>query len=69
VYAKGAGKLSIGALHWRYSRMGLGRFVLGGKRIADSKRQELFYYFNPGDMKPPLNVYFSGFRGAEGFEG
>lgn len=69
VYAKGAGKLSIGALHWRYSRAELGRFVLGGERIADSKRQELFYYFNPGDMKPPLNVYFSGFRGAEGFEG
>ncbi|WP_164682791.1 accessory Sec system protein Asp2 [Streptococcus hyointestinalis] len=68
-YAKGAGKLSIGALHWRYSRKGLGRFVLGGERIADSKRQELFCYFNPGDMQPPLNVYFSGFRGAEGFEG
>ncbi|MFS1664261.1 accessory Sec system protein Asp2 [Streptococcus sp. zg-JUN1979] len=69
VYAKGAGKMAFGSLHWRYSRMGLGQFVLGGKRFSDHKRQELAYYFNPGDMKPPLNVYFSGFRGAEGFEG
>lgn len=69
VYAKGEGKLSFGPLHWRYSRMGLGRFVLGGERYSDSKRQEFIYYFNPGDMKPPMNVYFSGFRPAEGFEG
>lgn len=69
VYAKGKGELRFGALHWRYSRMGLGQFVLGGRRLSDSIRQELAYYFNPGDMKPPLNVYFSGFRGAEGFEG
>ncbi|MGT2981805.1 accessory Sec system protein Asp2 [Streptococcus azizii] len=69
VYAKGEGKLSFGPLHWRYSRMGLGRFVLGGERYHDEKRQEFIYYFNPGDMKPPMNVYFSGFRSAEGFEG
>ena len=49
--------------------MGLGQFILGGQRYADEKRQEIIHYFNPGDMKPPLNVYFSGFRGAEGFEG
>lgn len=69
VYAKGEGKLSFGPLHWRYSRIGLGRFVLGGQRYNDEKRQEFIYYFNPGDMKPPMNVYFSGFRSAEGFEG
>lgn len=69
VSAKGQGKIACGALHWRYSRSGLGRFVLGGKRYSDEKRQEIFSYFNPGDLKPPLNVYFSGFRGAEGFEG
>ncbi|WNZ88717.1 accessory Sec system protein Asp2 [Streptococcus iniae] len=69
VFAKGKGVLSFGPLHWRYSRMGLGKFVLGGERFNDSKRQELIYYFNPGDMKPPMNVYFSGFRPAEGFEG
>ncbi|HFI0306849.1 TPA: accessory Sec system protein Asp2 [Streptococcus suis] len=69
VYAKGQGRISVGALHWRYSRQGLGQFVLGGKRYQDARRQELFTYFNPGDLKPPLTVYFSGFRGAEGFEG
>ena len=35
----------------------------------DERNQELFYYFHPGDLKPPLNVYFSGYRSAEGFEG
>lgn len=69
ISARGQGKIKCGAVHWRYSRRELGRFVLGGKRHSDAKRQEVFYYFNPGDMKPPLNVYFSGFRGAEGFEG
>ena len=29
----------------------------------------MIYYFNPGDLKPPLAVYFSGYRSAEGFEG
>lgn len=69
IYAKGSGSLRFGPMHWRYSRKGLGQFVLGGRRFSDSKRQEFISYFNPGDMKPPLNVYFSGFRGAEGFEG
>ena len=69
IYAKGEGSLSFGPLHWRYSRQGLGDLVLGGGRYSDERRQEFFYYFNPGDMKPPLNVYFSGFRPAEGFEG
>ncbi|MGQ7462764.1 accessory Sec system protein Asp2 [Streptococcus suis] len=66
---KGSGRLKFGVTHWRYSREGLGKFVLGGKGYSDRKRQEVFSYFNPGDLKPPLNVYFSGFRGAEGFEG
>lgn len=69
IWAKGQGELKVGACHWRYSRDGLGQFVLGGKRYSDSKRQEIISYFNPGDLKPPLTVYFSGFRGAEGFEG
>lgn len=68
IFARGDGVVRFGALHWRYSRKGLGQFLIGGERYSDSKRQEFIYYFNPGDMKPPLNVYFSGFRGAEGFE-
>lgn len=69
IFAKGSGKMTFGPLHWRYSRIGLGKFVAGGQRYNDSSRQEFIYYFNPGDMKPPMNVYFSGYRPAEGFEG
>lgn len=69
VYAKGKGKLLAGPLHRRLSRLGLGELLVGGQIYRDSKRQELLTYFHPGDMKPPLSVYFSGFRSAEGFEG
>ncbi|KRL35059.1 accessory secretory protein Asp2 [Liquorilactobacillus uvarum DSM 19971] len=69
LYAKGSGKIKIGSLHYRWSRLGFGQFILGGQRYADKKRQEFMYYFNPGDMKPPLNVYFAGYRSLEGFEG
>lgn len=43
--------------------------TVGAKTLRDHKRQEIFAYFHPGDMKPPLNIYFSGYRPAEGFEG
>ncbi|HGC8953172.1 TPA: accessory Sec system protein Asp2 [Streptococcus agalactiae] len=69
LHVKGSGKLSVGNLYWRKSRNGLGQFLLGGERISDSHRQELIHYFHPGDMKPPLNIYFSGYRSAQGFEG
>lgn len=67
--AKGNGKLKFIALHDRMSRRGHGYFLPGGKRKVFSNREEIFYYFDPGDMKPPLNVYFSGYKTAEGFEG
>lgn len=66
---KGKGKLRIGAIHKRWSRLEMGQFIMGGQRFTDEKRDEFIHYFNPGDMKPPLNVYFSGYRPAEGFEG
>lgn len=66
---KGSGILRLGQLHFRQSRHGYGQYVLGGRRFVDERRQETFSYFNPGDLKPPLCVYFSGFRLAEGFEG
>ncbi|HFI0787819.1 TPA: accessory Sec system protein Asp2 [Streptococcus suis] len=69
IYAKGYGTLKIGPLHYRFSRGSFGEFILGGQRYADASGQEFMTYFNPGDFKPPLNVYFSGFRSAEGFEG
>lgn len=67
--ATGAGALKIGPLHFRDSRQHYGEYILGGRKIVDERNQELFYYFYPGDLKPPLNVYFSGYRSAEGFEG
>lgn len=67
--AKGNGRLKIGALHQRLTRYQFGKFVLGGNIIRSKNREEINYFFYPGDFKPPLNVYFSGYRRAEGFEG
>ena len=67
--AKGKGKLKIVALHDRYSRRGHGTFLPGGERYVAPNREEVFCYFDPGDMKPPLNVYFSGYKTKQGFEG
>lgn len=69
VEARGQGIIKIGSLHQRWSRKQFGKFVLGGNIIHDSKRDEINYFFHPGDFKPPLAVYFAGFRPAEGFEG
>lgn len=69
ILAKGEGELRIAALHDRYSRRGHGYFLPGGERFVTSDREELFCYFDPGDRKPPLNVYFSGYKTLEGFEG
>ena len=67
--ARGAGTIELGPFHFRESRLGAGQFLPGGRRHAFEKGQEFISYFNPGDRKPPLNVYFSGYRTAEGFEG
>jgi len=69
LYVKGKGHIKVGALHYQLSRYGLGEFFPGGERITDANRQEIDVYFNPGDLTPPLNIYFSGYRMAEGFEG
>lgn len=69
LHAKGKGKLKIVGLHDRHSRKSYGSFLPGGIRKVTSKREEVFLYFDPGDMKPPLNVYFSGYKTKEGFEG
>ncbi len=69
IHAKGKGKLRVIALHDRYSRGKHGYFMPGGERYVTSKREEVFCYFDPGDKKPPLNVYFSGYKTAQGFEG
>lgn len=67
--AKGSGRLDIIGLHDRHSRLDVGEFMVGGERYVTSEREEIFAYFDPGDMKPPLSVYFSGYKTMEGFEG
>lgn len=67
--ASGEGKLRVGALHYRDSRGKFGEYIPGGHKIFDKKKQEIYYYLNPGNLTPPLTVYFSGYRTAEGFEG
>lgn len=69
IFARGEGLVRIGPIHYRHSRLGAGHFLPGGRRIVDSRREELFYYFHPGNLKPPLTIYFAGYRPAEGFEG
>lgn len=69
VEVMGKGELTIGMLHSRWSRDGKGAFLPGGKRLVDPDTgADIAYYFNPGDLRPPLHVYFSGARELEGFE-
>lgn len=67
--ARGKGHLEIIGLHDRISRWDIGEFMVGGERYVTSEREEIFAYFDPGDLKPPLAVYFSGYKTMEGFEG
>ncbi|WP_251717657.1 accessory Sec system protein Asp2 [Lactobacillus agrestimuris] len=70
IEVKGSGDLTIGIFHSRWGRDGIGILMPGGERIIDPvNRDDIAYLFNRGDMKPPLNVYFSGAREKEGFEG
>ncbi len=69
LYAKGQGKIQIGNLHFRWTRFNFGSLILGGESKKTAERQEVLTYFDPGDFKPPLNVYFAGYRQLEGFEG
>ncbi len=69
VSAKGKGKFKLIALHQRNSRGNHGYFLPGGERYVTHDREEAFCYFDPGDLKPPLCVYFSGYKTLQGFEG
>ncbi len=69
IWAGGTGCLTVGNLHFRESRDGIGEFIPGGVRHSDSMGDEFFSYLDPGDCDPPLCVYFSGYRNQEGFEG
>lgn len=69
ILARGNGTLKVVSLHDRYSRRGHGYFLPGGERYVTSQKEEVFCYFDPGDYKPPLNVFFSGYKTRQGFEG
>lgn len=72
LYAKGGeGKIEIGNIHFRGHIFNNSAMIPYGTAIFDEeiRNEELFFYFHPGDYKPPLAVYFSGYRSAEGFEG
>lgn len=69
IKARGTGSLRFVSMHYRPSRGMNGVFMVGGARYVTRKREEIFAYFEPGDLKPPLNIYFSGYKTKEGFEG
>lgn len=69
LYARGRGTIKLGDLHFRQSREKHGVFYPGGESFLDSNMHEMLFYFHPGDLTPPLNVYFSGYHSREGFEG
>lgn len=71
LFVKGQGNINIGSLHIRYGLAKNNFLAMGGRRLVSttSMGEELGYYFNAGDLKPPLNVYFSGYRPSEGYEG
>lgn len=69
IQVRGHGKFMVGTYHYSWARYGAGLFLVGGQRIIDPHNgDQLAYYFGPGDLKPPLNIYFSGARAAGGFE-
>ena len=71
ILARGHGSVDLGNIHFRRTRGEFGEVLVGGKQIVDKidLNQELLIYFDPGDLQPPLNIYFSGYQTAEKFEG
>jgi accessory secretory protein Asp2 len=72
LFAKGATvHFKVGQVRAWQARNGHGKLLVGEHDIIDdiNLNEPIQYYFDPGDFKPPLNVYFSGFRPAEGVEG
>lgn len=72
-YIRGAGKakFSIGQCHVLPYRHGKGDLSFGGESIVDTDylNGRILFYFDAGNMKPPLNVYFGGFNRGDFFEG
>ncbi|KRL08208.1 accessory Sec system protein Asp2 [Schleiferilactobacillus perolens] len=71
VTARGEGDVTLGWQHVNRTRETYGHLFAGGEMIKEPQAlsQGVATYFEAGDLKPPLIVYFSGFHGAETFEG
>lgn len=70
IYSHGKGHVHLGALHIRRSRGSYGEMLINDRVLTDRLLNgNVGVYFNSGDLRPPLNVYFSGYRTKEGFEG
>lgn len=69
INASGNGMLKIRDVHYRLSRRNIGNFIPGDCRIVTKNREEVFYYYEPGNAKAPLNVLFSDFNAENGFDG
>ena len=69
--AAGQGDLDIGLVHISRAREQFGRLFPGGQfhHVSESLNENFYTYFDAGDMRPPLNVYFSGFKMTDHFEG
>lgn len=71
VLAMGQGQLDIGLVHISRGRERFGSLFPGGQfhHVPGSLNENFYSYFDAGDMRPPLNVYFSGFNMSDHFEG
>ncbi len=70
LYIRGSGQVRIGELHVRRSRGAYGNMMINDQMLTDQQLHgNIGIYFNAGDLKPPLNVYFAGYRTKEGYEG
>lgn len=69
--ARGTGSVTLGRMHINRSREKYGHLFVGGRLLSETNElaQGVATYFDAGDMKPPLIVYFSGFKLGETFEG
>lgn len=63
--------LTMGAITVNEGRDGRGTLLIGENVEIDDEAmgEPLYHYFDPGDFKPPLMVYFSGFRFNPGVKG
>lgn len=71
VFVRGTGTLHLGSFHIRRLRGQFGGIMLNSWRLRNLEtiNADLGVYFDAGDLKPPLNVYFGGWHTAENFEG